>query len=291
MKIAVASGKGGTGKTTVSTNLASMMSSRMPILLADLDVEEPNSGLFVARKDADLEQTKYRMVPDWDSSVCTHCGMCQDLCNFHAIIAIGEQVMVFPELCHGCYACSGLCPAGALPMRQEPMGVTKVYEDGPLTFVESRLDIGQEQAVPLIAQTKELLQERYPDAPLVIFDSPPGTSCPVIEAVKDVDLVLLVTEPTPFGLNDLILAVETVRQLGKPFAVIINRDGIGTDDVLDYCTGEHIEVIARIPNSREAAGRYSSGNLLFEEFPEIGRQFRDIETYIYEKLGSGEAEG
>lgn len=289
MKIAVASGKGGTGKTTVSTNLASMMAARMPILLADLDVEEPNSGLFVARKEADLEQTKYRMVPRWDSSACTRCGMCQDVCNFHAIIALGKQVMVFPELCHGCYACSGLCPADALPMVQEPMGVTRVYEAGALTFIESRLDIGQEQAVPLIAQTKGMLEERYADAPLTILDSPPGTSCPVIEAVKDVDLVLLVTEPTPFGLNDLILAVETVRELGKPFAVIINRYGIGNDDVLDYCRDEQIELIAMIPNSREAAGKYSSGKLIYESIPEISREFRKIERFILGRMHAQEA--
>lgn len=262
MNIAIASGKGGTGKTTLSTNLASYIAQQDSCVLTDLDVEEPNSGLFI---DARLihEHITYKMIPSWDSTACTLCGKCQEVCNFNAVLKMGSQVMVFPELCHGCYACSDLCPTSSLPMSPKEMGELKMYQSGHLHFVESRLSIGEEQAVPLIKQTIKFVSDQFADEVIKIYDCPPGTSCPVIESIRDADLVILVTEPTPFGLHDLKLAVETVRTLGKPFAVVINREGIGDNRVREYCDAEGVEIAAAIENSRVIAQTYAKGELLY----------------------------
>jgi MinD superfamily P-loop ATPase len=175
--------------------------------------------------------------------------------------------MVFPNLCHACYACSELCPVGALPMQQEPMGELRHTVDGDLVCIESRLLVGQEQAVPLIRHTLGYIERTLPDAPVVLLDAPPGTSCPVIEATRHADLVLLVTEPTPFGLHDLSLAVETMRQLGRPLLVVINRHGIGDAGVEDYCAREGLEIAARIPHDRRVAELYAEGRLPAAEVP------------------------
>lgn len=279
MKIVVASGKGGTGKTTISTNLAAYISETTDLLIADLDVEEPNTGLFLSGVLL-IDEIKYKERPEWNENTCLLCGLCQKVCNFNAVLQLASQILVFPELCHSCFACSELCPSGSLPMISERIGELKAYKNGRLTLVESRLDIGQEQSVPLISQTKKLVAERFGEKEIQIFDSPPGTSCPVIEASKDADLVLLVTEPTPFGLNDLVLAVETMRELKKKFAVIINRFGIGNDNVLDYCKEENIEVIARIPDSRIVAELYSTGKLIYPEVEEFKDELGKIYSYI-----------
>ncbi len=234
MKIAIASGKGGTGKTTLSVNLSAYLAEKEEVVLSDLDVEEPNSGLFINARVLH-EEDKYKMVPEWKEDQCTLCGICQEVCNFHAVIQLGEMIMVFPELCHGCYACSELCPADTLPMVPKKMGMLKHLRNDKLSFIESRLDIGEEQAVPLIKQSHDYVDEHFQDDILRIYDSPPGTSCPVIEVTKDVDFVILVTEPTPFGLHDLKLAVETMKELKKAFGVVLNRHGIGNDGVLRYC--------------------------------------------------------
>jgi MinD superfamily P-loop ATPase len=279
MKVAIASGKGGTGKTTLSVNLAAWLARTRPVVLGDLDVEEPNSGLFIS---GTLEERKdiFRMVPSWDSALCTLCGLCQEVCNFHSVIKMGDRIMVFPELCHGCYACSELCPVDALPMVPRKMGEMAWYTTDSFSFVESRLEIGQEQAVPLIAETLAFVERMFPEDTLRLFDSPPGTSCPVIEAVKDVDLVLLVTEPTPFGLHDLRLVVETIRVLGKSFAVVINRHGLGNADVEGYCAAEKIAVIAKIPNRRSIAELYSRGELIFEAVPEVAGELAKVARFI-----------
>ncbi len=279
MKIAIASGKGGTGKTTLATNLAVLIAETERVVLADLDVEEPNSGLFIKAKLLS-EDVKYKMIPQWNEEACTLCGLCQEVCNFHAVIQLGDQIMVFPELCHSCYACSELCPAAALPMKAYRMGTMKHYQSGNLNFIESRLDIGQEQAVPLIAQTNDFISDNFNDGHLVLLDSPPGTSCPVIEATAEADYVILVTEPTPFGLHDLKLAVDTIRQMKKDFAVVINRDGAGDEQVLTYCKIENIKVLARIPDDRNVAELYSRGQLVYPEIAEFRRELEKVYSHI-----------
>ena len=279
MKIAIASGKGGTGKTTTSTNLSVLLSKTESVVLVDLDVEEPNSGLFI-QGDLRYEEIKYKMIPQWKEDTCTLCGECQKNCNFHAVIQLGPQIMVFPELCHSCFACSELCPTTSLPMIKQRMGVMKRYQFDNLSFIESRLDIGQEQAVPLIGQTNEYVEQNFDGDSIKVFDSPPGTSCPVIEATKESDYVILVTEPTPFGLHDLKLAVETMKALKKEFGVVINRYGVGNDDVIEYCLHENIPVLAKIPNSRKVAEKYSKGQLIYDEIPEIKEQFNKLKDFI-----------
>ena len=281
MKIAIASGKGGTGKTTLSTNLAAFMSQSGQVVLADLDVEEPNSGLFISGELIHQEDT-YKMIPEWDKSKCELCGNCQTVCNFNAVLQMGKTIMVFPQLCHGCYACSELCPTGSLPMKQKKMGELKSFRADNLSLVESRLIVGEEQAVPLIRQTIDFVDANFSEEVTQIFDAPPGTSCPVIEATKDADLVVLITEPTPFGLHDLKLAVETIRQLEKEFVVVVNRHGIGDDRVDHYCREENIRVIARIPNDRKIAETYSRGELLYPTIPAARSAVETIADYIGE---------
>jgi len=289
MKIAIASGKGGTGKTTLSTNLASYLAEKEKVVLTDLDVEEPNSGLFILKSHgvtqshpvtAIVEEDKFKMVPEWIEDKCTLCGICQKVCNFHAVIQLGKMIMVFPELCHGCYACSELCPESTLPMIPKKMGKLRHFEQDNLNFVESRLDIGEEQAVPLISQTQDYIDEHFANDVIRIYDSPPGTSCPVIEVTKDADFVILVTEPTPFGLHDLKLAVDTMISLKKNFGVVVNRYGIGNDDVINYCEEENIPLLAKIPNDRRIAELYSNGKLIYREVSEVLQELDKIIAYI-----------
>lgn len=281
MKIAIASGKGGTGKTTLATNLAAYLSDDRDVILADLDVEEPNSGLFIKGEKL-LEETKYKMIPGWVERDCTFCGICQEVCNFNAILNLGTQILIYPELCHSCYACSELCPAEALPMKKQRMGILSHYKKDRINFVESHLDIGQEQAVPLIEQTLKYIEAINKGNSIVILDSPPGTSCPVIEATKDADRVILITEPTPFGLHDLKLAVETMKILEKEFVVVINRFGTGNSDVEEYCHENMIRIIAFIPDNRQVAEFYSRGELVYDKMNDFREAIIHIKDYLLE---------
>ncbi|MFC2117036.1 ATP-binding protein [Bacteroidota bacterium] len=283
MKIAIASGKGGTGKTTLSTNLASYLAERSEVVLTDLDVEEPNSGLFI-KGDLLISEDKFTYIPEWNMENCTLCGNCQEVCNFNAIIKLNSQIIVFPELCHSCYACPELCPSSSLTMVPKKMGELKLYKNAFMSFVEGRLNVGQERAIPLISQIKEYVDKQFPQNIIKLFDVSPGTSCPVIEAIKNVDLVILVTEPTPFGLHDLKLAIEMVRILKRKFAVVINRYGIGNDDVLNYCKKEKIEIIAKIPNDRRIAELYSRGELVSKRNSKLAEQLEKIRIYIFDLM-------
>ena len=289
MKIAVASGKGGTGKTTLATNLAAMLTEKQKVVITDLDVEAPNTGLFIKGR-LIREEIKYKMVPSWQASTCELCGECHKVCNFHAVIQLGKEIMIFPELCHACYACSELCPTASLPMTGMPVGVLKHYRDENINFIEGRLDIGQEQAVPLISQTIRYVDEHFGHDILKIFDLPPGTSCPMIEGAKGADYVILVAEPTPFGLHDLKLTVETMIELGKDYGVVINRYGLGDEDIDAYCREKNIPVLARIPNRRQVAELYSKGSLVYKDVAGLREELEKISSHVLNGVKTGSYE-
>jgi MinD superfamily P-loop ATPase len=283
MKIAVASGKGGTGKTTVSVNLAHMISCNNgnEVVLADLDVEEPDSGFFIKGDLQSLENI-YRDIPEWDKERCTACNQCSTLCRFNAIVRLPGQTLVFPELCHSCYVCADLCPGQALKMIRYKTGVLAYYKSGRVNLVESRLEIGEPSAVPLIRQTKEWLNNRFSGSEIFILDCPPGNSCSFIEAVENTDFVILVTEPTPFGLHDLKIAVETIKQLKLFFGVVLNKYGTGNKDVEIYCESNNIPLLGKIPYQRVIAEAYSKGELLYNDY----FKFRSELIHIYKYLTS-----
>jgi MinD superfamily P-loop ATPase len=277
--IAVASGKGGTGKTMLATNLAAYLSQFAMCVLADLDVEEPNDALFI-QADQRVKWDQYQMVPSWDNEACIRCGECVEHCHYNALLFTGDLVLVFDKLCHGCYACSELCPTQALPMRPRKMGVITEYGKNGLVLLEGRLDVGEEQAVPLIHKTSNLLRERHLSSTWHVLDSPPGTACPAVAATRAAQLVILVAEPTPFGLHDLALAAETLDQMGKPYGVVINRSDIGDNSVEEFCRQRQIPVISRIPFERELALRYSRAELAWEQVDTLAKALEDIRVFI-----------
>jgi len=256
MIISVASGKGGTGKTTVATNLALLLAEKKSkkIQFLDCDVEEPNSYIFLK---PEIEKSKpvCLLVPEVNESKCSFCGKCAEVCAYNAIFVAKKKVLLFPTLCHSCGGCSLLCPEGAISEKKREVGVLEEGRAGKIKFAQGKLKIGEPMPVPVIREVKRTID---PDG-INIIDVPPGTSCPVIEAVKDSDFCILVTEPTPFGLNDLKLAVELLKKLKINFGVVINRDGIGDNKVEEYCQKENISIIARIPYDREVAVLYSYG--------------------------------
>jgi len=281
MKVAIGSGKGGTGKTTVSTNLSVLLSKEMKLVLVDLDVEEPNSGLFL-QGELKNSQDMFTKIPKWNPDQCKLCGQCQSVCNFNAVLKMIDEIMVFPEMCHGCYACSELCPTNSLPMVDKKMGDLSHWTMGNLEFVEGKLIIGEEQAVPLIKQTIDYSVKI--ESELYLFDSPPGTSCPFIEATKDADFVILVTEPTPFGFHDLKIAIEAMEKIGKEIGIVINKYGIGNDDVIHYCEENNIPIIAKVPNSKNIAQLYSQGKLIYD-LPEVKVELQKIVRFLKQKMG------
>lgn len=279
MKIAIASGKGGTGKTTLSVNLASWLALQERVVLVDLDTEEPNSGIFL-QLPLIRSISGVKPVPVWQSDKCLHCGKCQEYCQFHAVISLPPEVLVFPKLCHGCFACSELCPASALPMLNERIGKIDHFARDNLIFIEGKLDVGQEMAVPLIKQVITYTESQSENSEWLIFDSPPGNACPMIEATKGADFVILISEPTPFGLYDLTLSVQSLRKQHKNFGVVINRQGIGNADLEKFCLEEYIPVIARIPQSRQIAESYSAGNLVFQEDNAFLSSLQQIKDFL-----------
>ncbi len=278
MRIAVASGKGGTGKTTVATNLAHVASRNVAVAYLDCDVEEPNGAIFL-RPDLQDDRPVTSPVPEVDQARCTHCQRCGQICQFSAIVPMDGTVLTFPELCHGCAGCWLVCPAGAIRETARQIGCLQAGSAGEVRFVQGVLDIGQAMSPPLIGAVKNAA----PKTDLQIVDCPPGTSCPVIEAIRGADYVLLVTEPTPFGLSDLELAVETVRELGLPFGVVINRADTGDGRTREFCDQQHIVVLAEIPDTREVAEAYSRGVLAVETSEAHRDRFERLLARIHEE--------
>jgi MinD superfamily P-loop ATPase len=269
MIISVASGKGGTGKTTIALNLA--LSIEGEVQLLDCDVEEPNAHIFlkVQLKQRDMVTTP---IPKINEERCTLCGVCQRICAYNAIIIVKDRVLVFPELCHSCGGCSLFCPENAIVETNKEIGYIDIGNSDGISFIQGTLNIGEAMPTPLIKAVKKNLDS----SKIVIIDSPPGTSCPVIESVKGSDFCILVTEPTPFGLNDLILAVGLLRELNIPFGVVINKADIGSDEVENYCKSEGVPVLMKIPFKREIAEAYSKGIPLIEAFPDYREDFKRL---------------
>lgn len=263
MRIVVASGKGGTGKTTVAVNLALTFAKiESGVCYLDCDVEAPNGHVFLSPQ---VEQTKTAalLVPQVNPELCDGCGKCSDICRFGAIVVMRKKVLTYPELCHSCGGCKLVCPQKAITETERAIGIVETGHSHGIQYAAGRMNVGEASAVPLIRKVKA----EMPNDGLVIIDAPPGTSCPVIETMRDSDYVVLVTEPTPFGLNDLRLAVETTRKLARPFGVIINRSDIGDGQVEQYCLDEGITVLASIPFSREIGETYAQGLILIDHIP------------------------
>lgn len=263
MRLAVASGKGGTGKTTLTVALA--LAAGKPVRLLDCDVEEPNAHLFFNTPACETEAVNL-MVPHVDSAKCTACGLCAGICRFNAIATLKDRVMIFKELCHGCGGCALVCPTGAISERPFRIGMLAELHAGQVHLIKGELNVGLPLAPPII----RALLARADFAGLTIMDCPPGTSCNMVAATRTADFVVLITEPTPFGLHDLSLAVATVRELGLDFGVAINRCDVGDSRVEDYCRTEQIDVLLRIPDNRKVAEAYSRGIPLTEVLPEVG---------------------
>ena len=269
MIYAIASGKGGTGKTTVTASLAALWDR--PVTAVDLDVEEPNLHLFLHPECAAGEPACME-IPVLDASRCTLCGECAAFCQFKALSVMGSTLLVFPEMCHGCGGCLSLCPEGALSPGGRELGqiVSGHFRAGraqDAAFLMGRLRVGEAMSPPLMRQVKARLPKG--DGTDVLIDSPPGVSCPAVNAVMDADCIVLVTEPTPFGLHDLRLAVEAFGPLGKPLGVVINRAGIGDRGVQEFCRERGIPVWAEIPFSRAVAEAYSRGEVVARAVPEL----------------------
>ena len=276
MVIAVASGKGGTGKTTIAVGLALSLEN---VQFLDCDVEEPNAHIFLKPEITRTERVNLP-VPKANEDRCTYCGKCAEICAYNAIAVIKETVLLFSELCHGCGGCRLLCPEDAIEEVGRPIGVLEKGKAGHICFIHGKLNVGEALAVPLVRAVKRASLETHPNNNqftsnngITIIDVPPGTSCPVIESVKGSDFCLLATEPTPFGLNDLILAVETLRKLKIPFGVVINRADVGDKKVDEYCQDEKIPILMRIPLDRDIAIAYSKGIPVTEAKPAYKKDF------------------
>jgi len=268
LRIAVASGKGGTGKTTVATNLAYVASlDGRTVAYIDCDVEEPNGHLFLKPQWQERAAVT-RPVPTVDEAKCTQCGRCSEICQYSAIVPLGGMVLVYAELCHGCGGCTLVCPTGAISESPREIGTLEMGRAGDVQFTRGLLNVGEAMSTPLIRQVKSA----PPQTDLTVIDAPPGTSCPVIESVRNSDFVLLVTEPTPFGLNDLKLAVEMVRSLKLPLGVVINRADTGDRHTWGYCQTHRIPILAEIPDDRRIAEAYSRGDLASS----ISTEYQDL---------------
>lgn len=285
MKIAVASGKGGTGKTTVASCLTRLLPGK--IVAMDLDVEAPNLHLFL-KPEITKMAAAMMTVPEVDQARCTHCHACADLCQFKAIADLGEFLLTFPEMCHGCGGCFAVCPTGALTPRERELGQIRWGrlrgdDAGDIDFIEGRLRVGEAMSPPLMRAVKAKMDALFNiegTAHTVVIDAPPGVSCPAVSAVIDSDMVLMVTEPTPFGLYDLELAHKAFKTMEIPMAVVINRDGRGDDGVEQFCKAVGLPIIGRIPFERRIAEAYSRGIAPVDAVPALTSVFDDMITAL-----------
>jgi MinD superfamily P-loop ATPase len=268
MIIAVASGKGGTGKTSVAVNMALCIGN---VQFLDCDVEEPNAHVLLHPEISRTEPV-YLQVPVVNEELCDHCGKCADFCQFNAIFISAQKVLIFPELCHSCGGCAIVCPKKAISEERHRVGTLKFGSAGDLELVYGELEVGEPMAVPVIREVKRQIES----GKTVILDSPPGTSCPVIETVKESDFCVLVTEPTPFGLHDLNITVEVLDSMSVPFGVVVNRAGLGDKKVYKYCKEKNIPILLEIPYRRKIAELYSRGVPFSLEMPEWKEKFRAL---------------
>ncbi len=276
MKIAIASGKGGTGKTTIAANLAHLFSQQgRKIAYLDCDVEAPNGHIFL-KPQLTGHTAATTLVPQIDPGRCTHCGECGRICQFNALLCLPEQVVTFPEMCHACGGCLLVCSAEAITEIPREIGCIDQGMAGSIHFASGLLHIGEAMSPPLIRALKSKAEE----GEVTIVDAPPGTSCPVIESIRDCDYVALVTEPTPFGLNDLKLAVEMVRALDLPFGIVVNRAGLNEQPMLDFCTEQNVSILAQVPDDRRVAEAYSRGELICEALPDFKARFFSLMVAI-----------
>ena len=274
--IAIASGKGGTGKTTVAVHLAALLAEQgHGVQYLDCDVEEPNGHLFL-KPTIEHSEAASIPIPSTDAARCISCGRCAKVCEFDAIAMIPKP-LVFPELCHGCGACSIACPVGAICEQPRPVGVVETGHAGNISFVQGRLHIGEPMSPPLIRAVKT---HRAPNTS-ALLDAPPGTSCPVVTTVRNADFILLVTEPTPFGLHDLSLAVETFRTMELPLGVVVNRAD-GDRRVQHFCLAQRLPLLAELPDDRRVAETYAHGDLMFNRLPE----WRELFTALWQQIES-----
>jgi MinD superfamily P-loop ATPase len=277
MIISIASGKGGTGKTLVATSLALSLKDKQRVQLLDCDVEEPNDHIFL-KPDITGSEAVCIPIPEVDEKKCTYCGRCAEVCVYHALAVFPQHVLVFPNLCHGCGACSYLCPEKAISERGREIGIVERGHADGVEFGHGKLNVGEAMPTPAIRKVKELVNHDG----IIIIDVSPGMSCPVVESIKGSDFCLLVTEPTPFGLNDLTLAVETVKELKVPCGVVINRAGVGNGKVEEYCLKEDIPVLLTIPLDTEIARFYSKGITMVEGMPQWKERFMALFDRIQE---------
>lgn len=275
MIVAVASGKGGTGKTTVTASLA--VSWPGTVMAVDLDVDEPNLHLFLKPRVAETETVTLE-VPEVDEARCTYCRQCAELCQFKAIAVMGKAILTFPEMCHGCGGCMAICPEGAIGVTTRELGVMErgTAREG-IACLTGRLRIGEAMSPPLMRHVRShmKIEAGARDADILI-DAPPGVSCPAMSAVADSDVIVLVTEPTPFGFYDFTLAWEAFSPLGKPMAVVVNRAGLGDGRVYEFCREHGLPVVAEIPYRRDIAEQYSKGLVLAELDEGLKEQFAGL---------------
>ncbi len=281
MKVAIASGKGGTGKTSVSAALVSVWDR--PAVAVDLDVEEPNLHLFL-NPEQQGRRTAYLETPAVDEDRCTRCRACAELCQFKAITVLGDVVMTFPEMCHGCGGCMAVCPEGAISWARRELGEIWWGETGETGFIMGRMRVGEAMSPPLMRQVKAKMADLYgsqeTDPVDFIMDAPPGVSCPAVTAVSDCDGIVLVTEPTPFGLYDLRLARKAFAPLMIPMGVVVNRAGLGTDEVYGYCARNGLPILAEIPYDRKIAEAYARGEVISGADPGLRRRFLDLREAV-----------